>query len=90
LVALVIFPILIQPIFVIYLGAIAAAVYLSSVPKSELLNLYLAFLSRWALFVVFSIISLTYIPENTLIALFLLVYLNTTFNPKLVISQHGL
>jgi hypothetical protein len=27
---------------------------------------------------------LIYIPENTLIAVFLLVYLNTTFNPKLI------
>jgi len=78
-----VFPLLTQPIFFGYLAAIAGALYLSSKPQNEAINLYLAFISRWTLFVVFAIISFTYIPENTLIAMFLLVYLNVTFNPQI-------
>ena len=83
---MIVFPLLIQPIFFGYIAAIAGALYLSSKPKNEAINLYLAFISRWTLFVVFAIISFTYIPENTLIAMFLLVYLNTTFNPQTITS----
>jgi len=73
-----------QPIFVGYLFALAAVLYIASKPKSEALNLYLAFIFRWAAFIIFTILCLKYIKENTLIAVFLLVYLNTTFNPKII------
>ena len=73
-----------QPIFLGYLFALAAVLYIASKPKSEALNLYLAFIFRWAAFIFFTILCLKYIKENTLIAVFLLVYLNTTFNPKII------
>jgi len=73
-----------QPIFLGYLFALAAVLYIASKPKSEALNLYLAFIFRWAAFIIFTILCLKYIKENTLIAVFLLVYLNTTFNPKII------
>ena len=73
-----------QPIFLGYLFALAAVLYIASKTKSEALNLYLAFIFRWAAFIVFTILCLKYIKENTLIAVFLLVYLNTTFNPKII------
>jgi hypothetical protein len=78
-----VFPLLTQPIFFGYLTAIAGALYLSSKPQNEAMNLFLAFTSRWTLFIVFTVISFAYIPENTLIAMFLLVYLNATFNPPI-------
>ena len=84
LISFVIFPAATQLIFVSYLSAIWGVIYLSSKPNNEMLNLYLAFIMRWAIFVFFTILSLIYIPENTLVAVFLLVYLNTTFNPKLI------
>ena len=71
-----------QPIFIGYLFALAAVIYLASKPQNEVLNLYLAFIFRWSIFIVFTILSLTFISENTLLAVFLLVYLNSTFNPK--------
>jgi len=86
LISFLIFPISSQPIFIFYLIALSGAVYLSGRPKSAIINLYLAFVLRWTIFISFSIISLLYIPENTLIAVFLLVYLNTTFNPKPTVS----
>ena len=73
-----------QPIFIGYLFALAAVIYLASKPQNEVLNLYLAFIFRWSIFIVFTILSLTFIPEKTLLAVFLLVYLNSTFNPKSV------
>ncbi|RCL37219.1 MAG: hypothetical protein DBW98_04230 [SAR86 cluster bacterium] len=76
------FPIFVQPIFIVYLFSLSAIIYIASKPKNEFMNLYLAFVFRWATFIIFTIISLTYIPENTLIAIFLLIYLNTTFNPQ--------
>jgi len=76
------FPIFAQSIFIGYLLALTAAIYLANKPKSGVLNLYLAFILRWSVFIVFTILSLLFIPENPLIAIFLLVYLNTTFNPK--------
>ena len=76
------FPMFVQPIFIGYLLALAAVLYIASKPKSEALNLYLAFIFRWSAFIIFTILCLKYITENTLIAVFLLVYLNTTFNPK--------
>jgi len=72
----------VQPIFVGYVMALAAVIYISSKPKNEALNLYLAFILRWSVFIIFTILSLIYVTENTLLAVFLLVYLNTTFNPK--------
>jgi len=78
-----VFPLLTQPIFFGYLAAIAGALYLSSKPQNEAMNLFLAFISRWTLFIVFTVISFAYIKENTLIAMFLLVYLNATFNPPI-------
>ena len=71
-----------QPIFVGYLFALTAAIYLASKPQNEVLNLYLAFMFRWSVFIVFTILSLMFIAEKTLLAVFLLVYLNSTFNPK--------
>ena len=62
--------------------ALAAAIYIASRPKNEALNLYLAFILRWSVFIIFTILSLIYVTEKTLLAVFLLVYLNTTFNPK--------
>ena len=62
--------------------ALVAVIYIASRPKSEALNLYLAFILRWSVFIIFTILSLIYVTENTLLAVFLLVYLNTTFNPK--------
>ncbi|MBD63136.1 MAG: hypothetical protein CMD68_03540 [Gammaproteobacteria bacterium] len=61
----------------------ATVIYIASNFKSQILNLYLAFMLRWSAFVLFTIFSLIYIPENALAAIFLLVYFNTTFNPKL-------
>jgi len=76
------FPMVAQPIFVGYLFALAAVIYLASKPQNEVLNLYLAFLFRWSVFIVFTILSLMFITEKTLLAVFLLIYLNSTFNPK--------
>ena len=82
LISVVLFPVFVQPIFVGYLMVLAAVIYIASKPKSEALNLYLAFILRWSVFIIFTILSLIYVTENTLLAVFLLVYLNTTFNPK--------
>ena len=76
------FPVFVQPIFVGYVLALAAVLYIASRPQNEAWNLYLAFILRWSVFIIFTILSLVYVTENTLIAVFLLVYLNTTFNPK--------
>ena len=73
-----------QPIFIGYLFALAVVIYLASKPQNEVLNLYLAFIFRWSVFIVFTILSLMFITEKTLLAVFLLVYLNSTFNPKSV------
>ena len=73
---------LVQPIFIGYLFALAAVIYLASKPQSEVLNLYLAFIFRWSVFTVFTILSLVFITEKNLLAILLLVYLNSTFNPK--------
>ena len=81
-ISVVLFPMIAQPIFIGYLFALAAVIYLASKPQNEVLNLYLAFIFRWSIFIVFTILSLTFISENTLLAVFLLVYLNSTFNPK--------
>ena len=62
--------------------ALGAVIYIATIPKNEAMNLYLGFILRWSVFIIFTILSLVYITENTLIAVFLLVYLNTTFNPK--------
>ena len=78
------FPMIAQPIFIGYLIALAAVINLASKPQNEVLNLYLAFIFRWAVFIVFTILSLMFITEKTLLAVFLLVYLNSTFNPKSV------
>ena len=72
----------VQAIFIGYLFALAAVIYIASKPQSEALNLYLAFIFRWSIFIVFTILSLMFITEKTLLAVFLLVYLNSTFNPK--------
>ena len=82
LISVVLFPMFVQPIFVGFVTALAAAIYIASRPKNEVLNLYLAFILRWSVFIIFTILSLIYVTENTLLAVFLLVYLNTTFNPK--------
>jgi hypothetical protein len=82
LISVVLFPMFVQPIFVGYVMALAAVIYIASRPKNEALNLYLAFILRWSVFIIFTILSLIYVTENTLMAVFLLVYLNTTFNPK--------
>jgi len=82
LISIALFPMIAQPIFIGYLFALAAVIYLASKPQNEVLNLYLAFIFRWSIFIVFTILSLTFISENTLLAVFLLVYLNSTFNPK--------
>ena len=73
-----------QPIFIGYLFALAAVIYLASKPQNEVLNLYLAFIFRWSVFIVFTILSLMFITEKTHLAVFLHVYLNSTFNPKSV------
>jgi len=83
LISAILFPIFVQPIFLGYLLALTTAIYIASKPKNEVLNLYLAFVLRWAAFIIFTILALLYIPENTLLAVFLLVYLNTTFNPQI-------
>ncbi len=82
LISIALFPIFVQPIFIGYLFALAAVIYLASKPKSEALNLYLAFIFRWSVFIAFTILSLVFITEKSLLAIFLLVYLNSTFNPK--------
>ena len=82
LISIALFPIIAQPIFIGYLFALAAVIYLASKPQNEVLNLYLAFIFRWSVFIVFTILSLMFITEKTLLAVFLLVYLNSTFNPK--------
>ena len=82
LISAVLFPVFVQPIFIGYLLALGAAIYIATRPKNEAMNLYLGFILRWSVFIIFTILSLVYITENTLIAVFLLVYLNTTFNPK--------
>jgi len=82
LIAAVLFPMFVQPIFVGYVLALAAVFYIASRPQSEALNLYLAFILRWLVFIIFTILSLIFVTENTLLAVFLLIYLNTTFNPK--------
>jgi uncharacterized membrane protein len=84
MISIVIFPTFAQPIFIGYLFALAGAIYIANQPQSEALNLYLAFILRWSVFIIFTIMCLKFITENTLIAVFLLVYLNTTFNPKLI------
>ena len=86
LISLLIFPTFSQLIFISYLAALSGVIYLASIPNNGMLNLYLAFVMRWLVFIVFSILSLLYIPENSLIAVFLLVYLNTTFNPKPIVN----
>ena len=82
MISVALFPMFVQPIFIGYVFALAAVLYIASKPKSEALNLYLAFIFRWSAFIIFTTLCLKYITENTLIAVFLLVYLNTTFNPK--------
>jgi len=82
LISIALFPLFVQPIFVGYLFALATVIYLASKPKSEALNLYLAFIFRWSVFIIFTILSLMFITEKSLLAVFLLVYLNSTFNPK--------
>ena len=82
LISVALFPMIAQPIFIGYLLALAAVIYLASKPQNEVLNLYLAFIFRWSVFIVFTILSLMFITEKTLLAVFLLVYLNSTFNPK--------
>ena len=82
LISVVLFPMFVQPIFVGYVIALAAVIYVASRTENEALNLYLAFILRWSVFIIFTILSLIYVKENTLLAVFLLVYLNTTFNPK--------
>lgn len=82
LISAALFPVITQPIFIGYLFALAAAIYLASKPQNEVLNLYLAFIFRWSVFIIFTILSLMFITEKTLLAVFLLVYLNSTFNPK--------
>ena len=82
LISAVLFPMFVQPIFVGYVIALATVIYVASRPKNEALNLYLAFILRWSVFIIFTILSLIYVTESTLLAVFLLVYLNTTFNPK--------
>ena len=72
----------VQAIFIGYLFALAAVIYIASKPQSEALNLYLAFIFRWSVFIVFTILSLVLITEKNLLAILLLVYLNSTFNPK--------
>ena len=84
LLSVALFPMIAQPIFIGYLFALAAVIYLASKPQNEVLNLYLAFIFRWSVFIVFTILSLMFITETTLLAVFLLVYLNSTFNPKSV------
>jgi hypothetical protein len=86
LTALAIFPLYIQPIFFGYLLALSGAIYISTKNKNAAINLYVAFISRWSIFIIFSLVSLAYIPNNALIGVFLLVYLNSTFNPKMVIA----
>jgi len=82
MISIVLFPLFAQPIFIGYLFVLTAVLHIASKPKNEALNLYLAFIFRWLAFIIFSILCLKYITENALIAVFLLVYLNTTFNPK--------
>ncbi|MDB4850386.1 hypothetical protein OAH72_00325 [Gammaproteobacteria bacterium] len=82
MISIALFPLFAQPIFVGYLLALTAVIYLASKPKNEAINLYLAFIFRWSVFIVFTILSLIFITEKTLLAVFLLVYLNSTFNPK--------
>jgi hypothetical protein len=82
LISVVLFPMFVQPIFIGYVIALAGVIYIASRPKNEALNLYLAFILRWTVFIIFTILSLKYVTENTLLSVFLLVYLNTTFNPK--------
>ena len=82
LISVALFPVIAQPIFIGYLFALGAVIYLASKPQNEVLNLYLAFIFRWSVFIVFTILSLMFITEKTLLAVFLLVYLNSTFNPK--------
>ena len=82
LISVALFPVIAQPIFIGYLFALAAVIYLASKPQNEVLNLYLAFIFRWSVFIVFTVLSLMFITEKTLLAVFLLVYLNSTFNPK--------
>ena len=82
LISAVLFPAFVQPIFIGYVLALGAVIYIATIPKNEAMNLYLGFILRWSVFIIFTILSLVYITENTLIAVFLLVYLNTTFNPK--------
>ena len=72
----------VQPIFIGYLFALTVVIFIANKPKSEAVSLLIAFGLRWSVFVLFTILSLIYIPENTLLAVFLLIYLNTTFNPK--------
>ena len=84
MISLALFPIFAQAIFVGYLFALTAVLFIASKPKSEILNLYLAFVLRWSAFIFFTILSLIYLPENTLVAIFLLIYFNTTFNPKFI------
>ena len=84
LISVALFPMIAQPIFIGYLFALAVVIYLASKPQNEVLNLYLAFIFRWSVFIVFTILSLMFITEKTLLAVFLLVYLNSTFNPKSV------
>jgi len=79
-----IFPLSTQPIFFLYTLTIALVLYLSYKIKNAAMTIYFAFISRWLVFVLFCAISLVFIPENTLIAVILLVYLNTTFNPKTI------
>ena len=76
----------VQPIFVGYVLALAAVLYIASRPKNEAWNLYLAFILRWSVFIIFTILSLVFVTENTLIAVYILVYLNTTYNPKPITS----
>ena len=84
MISVALFPMIAQPIFIGYLFALAAVIYLASKPQNEVLNLYLAFIFRWSVFIVFTILSLMFVTEKTLLAVFLLVYLNSTFNPKSV------
>jgi uncharacterized membrane protein len=44
MISVALFPMFVQPIFIGYLFALAAVLYIASKPKSEALNLYLAFI----------------------------------------------
>ena len=78
---------LINPYFILialcYMGAMFSVYYFGSKIKDMALNVGYVWLSKWALFSIFLIITGIYVPEIFLYALALFVIFNVSVNPAI-------